>query len=85
VHVFSGMEYENLEKESQAITPVSCDPDLKAKIHKSIRELDRLVSLFEKKKGSSTLAISMDRLMTEIRRTSVQVLEGFLDCCNRSL
>ncbi|ODN01333.1 S phase cyclin A-associated protein in the endoplasmic reticulum, partial [Orchesella cincta] len=67
-----GMEYENLEKESSFSSPVPCDPDLKAKIHKNIKELDRLVSLFEKKKGTPTIATNMDRLMTEIRRNSVQ-------------
>lgn len=46
---------------------------MKAKIHKSIKELDRLTTLFENEKGSPGVATAMDRLMTDIRRTSVKV------------
>lgn len=68
---YSGLEYERLEKDTNLIKTL--DPDLKAKIHKNIKEVDRLVTIFEKGKGTSTAATSMDRLMTEIRKTSVKV------------
>lgn len=67
---FSGLEYEKWEKESVIMKPV--DPDVKAKIHKNIKELDRLTTLFENMKGTPAHAHTMDRLMTDIRKSSVK-------------
>lgn len=69
----SGLEYEKGERENGNMFISTADPDLKAKVHKNIRELDRLVALFEKGKGSAVTATSMDRLMVDIRRNCVKV------------
>ncbi len=73
----TGLEFEKCIKEdrldSSSTKNNNCiDSNLRLKTRKNILELDRLISLFNSNKGSPTIATSMDRIMAEIRKTSVQ-------------
>jgi len=70
--IFSGKEFEDSEKNNRT-EKLAGDPSLKSKILKNIRELERLVGVFNSQKGTSSTATSIDRLMTDIRRTCVRV------------
>lgn len=74
---YSGLLYEKSSKDDGKETGSLVDPQLRAKTRRNILELDRLISLFNSDKGSPTLATGMDRIMVEIRKTSVQVRKDF--------
>jgi len=49
------------------------DSELLSKTRKNILDLGRFIQQFETGKGSTSLATSIDRLISEIRRAAVKV------------
>jgi len=76
-YYYSGKEFESQEVPPQLSGKQWNDQTMnKNKIQKNIREMDRIINLFNSQRGSTHLATSLDRILGETRKVAVRVREN---------